>query len=116
MMKRVLVTVLCLIAAATVTTFAADASGTWDVNGDVAGNPLIMTCVLKQDNDKLSGTAKVQGADTPLTGSIKDNAVSFEFDFAGGYHLVFNGTVADKDMKGSISVAGIEGTFTAKKQ
>ena len=31
MMKRVLVTVLCLIAAATIATFAADASGTWDV-------------------------------------------------------------------------------------
>jgi hypothetical protein len=108
---------LCALVLAVATLFAADVSGSWKVDGDVAGNPVQFECVLKQDGEKLSGTAVLQGRDTPMTGSVKEKTVVFEFDTDGGYHLVFTGTLADDGaLKGSIEVAGASGTFTAKKQ
>jgi hypothetical protein len=55
-----------------------------------------------------------------ITGSVKDKVVTFEFATeANGevYHMVFTGTLADDGgPKGSIAVAGVEGTFTATKR
>ena len=108
---------LCTLLLSVATLFAADVSGTWKVDGDVAGNPVKFDCVLKQDGEKLSGTAGIEGKDVPVTGSAKEKTVVFEFDTDGGYHLVFTGALADDGgMKGSIAVAGAEGTFTAKKK
>ena len=46
--------------------------------------------------------------------------VTFEFDTVHEgttYHMVFTGTVGDDGvLKGTIAVAGVEGTFTATKQ
>jgi opacity protein-like surface antigen len=118
MNKLALAIVAVALTAATV--FAADVAGTWNVDGDVVGNPVKFTTVWKQDGEKLSGTATLEGKDVPVTGSVKDNAVSFEFDNeheGTTYHLVFTGTIAeDGALKGSIAVAGVEGTFTAKKE
>ncbi len=103
-----------------VTLLAADVAGTWNVDGDVVGNPVKFTTVWKQDGEKLSGTATLEGKDTPVTGSVNDKTVTFEFDNdheGTTYHLVFTGTLGDDGgLKGSIAVAGVEGTFTAKKQ
>ena len=116
MKKHLYALTLCLFVVAATTARAADVSGTWDVKGDVVGNPVNFTCVLKQENEKLSGTATLQGTDTPVTGSVTDGTVTFEFD-SGGYHLVFKGTLDDTGgMKGSIAVAGADGTFTATKK
>jgi hypothetical protein len=118
MQKRVLVLALCLAAAA----FAApvvDVSGDWKVDGDVVGNPVNFTLAVKQEGDKLSGKANLQGADLAVTGSVKDKGVVFEFDSPDQqYHLVFSGTLGDdeKTMSGSIAVAGVDGTFKAARQ
>ena len=112
-MRHLVALTLCLFAA--VTAFAADVSGTWKVTGDVAGNPVNFSCVLTQENDKLSGTVALPASEAVLTGSVKETAVTFEFD-ADGYHLVFNGTLGEAgDMKGTIEVAGAQGTFTATR-
>ena len=111
---------LSAVALAAVTVLAIDVSGTWDVDGDVVGNPVKFACTLKQDGEKLSGTARLEGKDVPVTGSVKENTVTFEYDADSQgttYHLVFTGTLGDDGgMKGTIAVAGAEGTFTAKKQ
>ncbi len=115
---RNLVFALCLVVA-TATLSAADVSGTWKVDGDVYGNAIKMTCTLKQDGEKLSGTgALAENTNGTLTGSVKDAAVTFEFDTPDqAYHLVFTGKLqAEGSLKGTISVAGVEGTFTAVKQ
>ncbi len=115
---RNLVCALCLVVA-TATLFAADVSGTWKVDGDVYGNAIKMTCSLKQDGEKLSGAgALADNANVTLIGSVKDAAVTFEFDTPDGtYHLVFTGKLeGEGSLKGTISVAGVEGTFTAVKQ
>lgn len=117
-MKRLLLTV-CAVVLALVPTLAADISGTWKVEGDVYGNAVKLTTALKQDGEKLAGTATLEsGKDVPVTGSVKDTTVSFEFDTADNqYHLVFTGTLdAEGSIKGSIAVAGVEGVFTAIKQ
>jgi opacity protein-like surface antigen len=118
-MKTVLLA-LCAAALAAVTVFAADVSGGWNVDGDVVGNPVKFAVTFKQDGEALTGTATLEGKDTPVTGSAKEKAVTFEFDTENqgtAYHLVFTGTLGDDGgMKGSIAVAGVEGTFTATKQ
>lgn len=119
-MKLVLL-VVCAIALATTAALAAvaDVAGTWKVDGDVYGNAVKLTCVLKQDGETLSGTATLEGGkDVPVTGSVKEKTVSFEFDTADkAYHLVFTGPLGeDGGIKGTIAVAGVEGVFTAVKQ
>jgi len=118
-MKRIALALLA-VALVAIPVFADGVAGTWNVDGDVAGNPVKFTTVWKQDGETLSGTATLEGKETPVTGTAKDKAVTFEFDTVHEgttYHLVFTGTVGDDGvLKGSIAVAGVEGTFTATKQ
>jgi opacity protein-like surface antigen len=118
-MKKLALAVLA-VALTAVTVLAADVAGTWNVDGDVVGNPIKFTTVWKQDGETLSGTATLEGKDIPVTGTVKDKTITFEFDNdheGTTYHLVFTGTLGDDGgLKGSIAVAGVEGTFTAKKQ
>ena len=111
---------LCAVAVAATTVLADNVAGTWNVDGDVVGNPVKFTTVWKQDGETLSGTATLEGKETPVTGTVKDKAVTFEFDTVHEgttYHMVFTGTVGDDGvLKGAIAVAGVEGTFTATKQ
>jgi opacity protein-like surface antigen len=111
---------LAAVALTAVTAFAADVAGTWNVDGDVVGNPVKFTTVWKQDGETLSGTATMEGKDVPVTGTVKDKAVTFEYDTdheGTTYHLVFTGTLGENGaITGTIAVAGVEGTFTATKQ
>lgn len=117
---KTLALALCVLAVAAATVLADGVAGTWNVDGDVVGNPIKFTTVWKQDGETLSGTATLEGKETPVKGTVKEKAVSFEFDTdheGTTYHLVFTGTVGDDGvLKGSIAVAGVEGTFTATKQ
>ena len=101
--------------------YAADISGTWNVDGDVVGNPAKFACTLKQDGEKLSGTGTMQGKQIPINGSVKGQVVTFQFDVdheGTTYTNVFTGKLGDTggQMDGTIAVGGVEGTFTAKKQ
>jgi hypothetical protein len=111
---------LCAVALTAITVLAADISGSWNVDGDVVSNPVKFVCVMKQDGEALSGTANLGGKDVQVTGTVKEKAVTFEFDNeheGSTYHLVFTGTLGDDGtIKGAIAVAGVEGTFTATKQ
>jgi len=111
---------LAVVALTAATALAADIAGTWNVDGDVVGNPVKFTTVWKQDGEALSGTATLEGKEVPVTGTVKDKAITFEFDTeheGSTYHLVFNGTLGDDGgLKGTIEVAGVEGTFSALKQ
>jgi hypothetical protein len=120
MTKRVIVFCMAVLAAVTLSA-AANVAGTWKVNGDIYGNPVKFDCALKQDGAALTGTAKSEdGKEVPVTGTLKDKIAVFEFDSeAQGsiYRLVFTGTIGDDGgMKGTIAVAGVEGTFTATRQ
>ena len=98
----------------------ADVAGTWNTEGAVVGNAVKFTCTLKQDGEKITGSGMMQGKEQPITGTVKDKTVKFEFDvdYEGTtYHNVYTGTLKDdKVIEGKIEVAGVEGVFVMKKQ
>ena len=112
--------VFLLLGAASVC--AADISGTWKVDLNVAGNAITLDCQLKQTGAQLSGVCK--GGDRPdrnVTGEVKDQAVSFHYDFdLDGNKMTANysGTLNSQGtaMKGTVEVQGNSGDFTASKQ
>lgn len=70
-------------------TMAADLSGNWTIDGDVQGNPVGLSCVIKQADDaKIAGTCQVNGMEA---------------------------TVEGDSMNGDIEVAGATGKFTGKR-
>jgi hypothetical protein len=102
---------------------AADVSGSWAVNGDIAGNAITVTCTLKQTDKTLDGTCKSDLGDAKATGTIDGSKVMFKYDidFQGmALTLAYEGTVDDAaaNMNGTVDVAAgaASGTFTAKKQ
>ena len=119
-MKKIAFAVCAVALSAVFARAAADVAGTWNVDGDVYGNPVKFATVWKQSGEELSGTATLEGKDVPVKGTVKDKAVTFEFDSehqGTTYHMVFTGAVGDDGgIKVAIAVAGVEGTFTAKKQ
>jgi hypothetical protein len=100
----------------------ADVSGVWDVQGDVAGNPVVVACTLKQEETKLSGACKSELGNSELTGAVDNDKVQwqYEVEYQGTkYTLIYAATLeSETAMKGTIRVANEEadGPFTAKKQ
>jgi hypothetical protein len=100
----------------------ADVSGVWNVEGDIAGNPIIAACTLKQEEAKLSGACKSELGNSDLTGSVDTDKVKwqYEIEYQGmKYTLVYEAKLdSETSMKGTVSVASGEGdgAFSAKKQ
>jgi hypothetical protein len=113
---------LILLALGAVPILAADLTGDWKVDGDVAGNPVALVCSLKQEDAKLSGkcVAETGNINAPVTGKVDGKNVSFQFDFdynGMALTMAFSGAGdTDAAMKGNIEVAGASGTFTAVKK
>ena len=107
---------------------AADLNGNWNLNGDLAGQPVAAVCTLKQDASKLTGICKGESGGTPLTGEISGKKITFTYerDHEGSHYTMdFSGTLeTETSMKGTIDVSVAErdgssfmtGEFTAKKQ
>ena len=97
-------------------TTAADLSGNWTIDGDVQGNPVGLSCVIKQAEDaKIAGTCQVNDMEaTEIGGAAKDAGFKFAFTVMG-YTLTYSGTVEGDSMNGDIEVAGATGTFTGKR-
>ena len=88
----------------------ADVSGVWNVEGEIAGNPIIAACTLKQEEAKLSGACKSELGNSDLTGSVdseKQVKWQYEIEYQGTkYTLVYAATLdSDTSMKGTVSVA-----------
>lgn len=95
-------------------------SGTWQIKGDVAGNPLNTTCTLAVADAKVSGVCKnAEGTQNPITGEVKDGKVVFEHggDYQGTeLKIIYTATLPSaKEMKGTIEVKPFDvgGEFTA---
>ncbi len=107
---------------------AADLTGGWKLQIDVAGMTFHANCALTQAAAALSGTCTPSdpapdGAPAPapsaVTGSVDGANVKFGYDITFGdmkLHLDYAGaTTSDTAMNGKLSVAGMDGTFTATK-
>lgn len=91
-------------------------AGHWTLEGDVAGNPVNLTCTMVQaDAPKFTGECKLNDSDTvTLNGEAKGENVKFAFD-TGGYTLNYTGTMGADTMQGDIEVQGTSGRFTGKR-
>lgn len=95
---------------------ATDVTGKWTLNGDIVGNPVNLTCSVKQDTAaKVTGKCTGAGGEVDLAGSVKDQILTFSIT-AGGYELVFTGKVESDSVSGEIAVAGVNGTFSGKRE
>jgi hypothetical protein len=99
---------------------AGNITGTW--NGTVetsqgTGSPVFN---FKQDGEKLTGTYKGQLGESPLTGTLKGNDISFSFkvNFQGQeFNITYTGKVEGNTMKGKAVLGELgEANWTAKKQ
>lgn len=114
-LARLTLTLLMLPIAAT-TIGAADLSGNWTIDGDVQGNPVNLTCAVKQDADaKIAGKCQVNGMEpAEIEGTAKDDTFKFSFTVMG-YTLNYSGTVEGDTMSGDIEVSGSTGKFSGKR-
>jgi hypothetical protein len=102
------------------------AGGTWKIDGDVQGNPVMLTCVLTQAEQKLSGTCAGAAEDkTPrtLAGEATEKGVGWHFDseYQGQPITVSMKATLTADgakMAGTMTVApfDVDGNFVGVKQ
>lgn len=96
---------------------AADIVGAWDLHGSVFFNAVDTTCLFKPDGEGIAATCENDGKPGDYTPArITATKVSWSWD-AGPALLTFDGAFAsDTVIKGTISVRGFTGRFTATKQ
>lgn len=94
-------------------------NGTWQLKGDVVGNPLNEICTIHQSGTALTGSCQIQDrAPYPLEGEFKDGKITFKHggDYEGtALTMVYTGTVAANEIKGTVEVQpfSASGSFTA---
>jgi opacity protein-like surface antigen len=109
--------VLAIVLFAATAVSAADVSGTWEAKVEVDGQSGTPTFVLKQAGEDLTGTYSGALGEAPVTGTVKDNDVAFDFQISG-YKIHYAGKLAadGKTMEGTVDFGGVaSGTFTAAK-
>jgi autotransporter translocation and assembly factor TamB len=110
--------ILALLVALSLAAYAAtNVSGTWNATVDLGGQGGSPTFVLKQDGEKLTGNYTGALGDAALTGTVKGDKISFDFDVQGN-KIHYEGTVnADgAKMEGTCDYGGqASGTFKATK-
>jgi hypothetical protein len=111
---------LILLGFSAAAAFAADVSGTWKLEGNVAGTAFTMDCKLQQDGKKLAGHCKGPDASGDVAGAVDGEGIEWSqnVDYNGmALTLVFKGKLAkDTEMAGSVEVSGNIGDFKALKQ
>ena len=99
-------------------------TGTWNIDAEVQGSPVKVTCVLSQTEHRLTGTCIGEGDDTPraLAGTTTEQGLGWRFDaeyLGQPITVTMQATLsADGKMKGTIAVAPLnaEGTFAGVRQ
>ncbi len=99
---------------------AADVTGTWIMNVETSAGSGSPTFVLVQKGDALSGTYKGQLGQAQVSGSVKGDEVTIEYQVdgpAGSLAVKYWGKTNGKTMTGKVSLGQLgDGTFTGTKQ
>jgi hypothetical protein len=113
-------TLLALLSVWALRVAAADISGTWKLDGNIANVHVDRICTITQVANKLTGHCKNPTSDVALTGEVDGSSVTWTYvaDYEGQkLTLVYKGILeSETAMKGTISTSGVSGDFTAKKQ
>lgn len=112
---------LLLLLSLALAAFAADVTGTWKAEVETpmgTGNP---TFVLKQAGETLTGTYSGQLGEANLKGTVKGNAIEFQFKInpqGEDMVVIYKGTIeSPTSMKGTAKFADMgEGTWKAQKE
>src|SRR5690348_6187063 len=111
---------LALLSALQAAPQADSLSGTWQLTGDIMGNPIDQSCTMKLSGASLGGSCVGNaGEKLELTGEVKDGKVVFRYktDYQGTpLTIVYTATtVSAKQLKGTVDVQpmGVSGTFSA---
>ena len=97
--------------------FGADISGTWIANVTTDAGSGTPKFVLKQEGEKLTGTYSGALGEAKVTGSVKGQEVTIEFN--AGLAVIYVGKVDETgtQMSGTCDLGGqARGTFKATKQ
>jgi hypothetical protein len=98
------------------------ATGTWKSTINTPnGDTIEITYKLKQDGEKLTGTAKRDGEEGRKIeqGKVKDGKVSFQYKVerdGNEFTVKYEGELSGDTMKGKINVADISIDWEAKRQ
>lgn len=112
-----------LLAAAMFAAPSDSISGSWQITGDVMGNPLSEICTLQQAGTSITGSCRAtMPADAPswaVTGEVKGDSVNFSHggDYEGTPLTITYSAkrVAATQLRGNVMVAPFSagGTFSA---
>ena len=92
-----------------------DINGTWvfTVETNQGGGTPIVT--LKVEGEKVTGHISAT-FESDITGTLKGQALEFSFTRDVGF-VIYKGTAEGSDaIKGTVDIAGVTGTFTAKRK
>jgi hypothetical protein len=100
--------------------FAADVTGTWTLSVETPAGARQSTVEFRQDGKNLTGTMRSRIGDTPLTGSVEGDQVSFSVMRERNgqqFKIDYSAKVEDARMTGTIKL-GDNGDipFTAAKK
>lgn len=101
--------------------FAADVTGKWSMNVETDMGSGTPTFVFKQDGENLTGTYSGQLGEAKVTGTVKGDAIQFQFEVSPGGDKIlakYSGKLeGSTKMKGEIDFSGMaKGKFTGEKQ
>jgi hypothetical protein len=100
----------------------ADVTGTWYCTVDLPSGSGSPTLVLKQENDKITGTYSGTLGETAVQGTIAGDKVQISFEAeAGGqkFKVTYDATLKNdnKEMEGKVIYGDLgEGAFSARKK
>jgi hypothetical protein len=112
---------LLLLSTLALAAFAADVSGTWKAEVETPMGTGSPTFVLKQNGESLTGTYSGALGEAPLKGTVKGNAIEFQFKInpqGEDMVIIYKGTIeSTTTMKGTAKFADLgEGTWKAQKE
>jgi hypothetical protein len=96
-------------------------AGTWVISSQLAGNAVNSDCTFALEGPKITGSCGGPLGKADVTGVVNGVNVSFEYSVTySGMPLTFayTGTIdpGTNELKGTVTVFGMEGEFTGKKK
>jgi hypothetical protein len=96
----------------------ATVSGTWQITGDVMGNPIDSVCILEESGASIGGSCEIGGEAIEITGEVTDQGFTFQHgsEYNGEQLTIsYSGTLtAPESMEGTVTVDpyGVSGDFS----
>ena len=107
---------MAFVAAAVHAQAKIDLNGTWVFAVETDQGSGTATVTLKVEGEKVTGHISNTTFERDFTGTLKGQALEFSFsrDFGA---VIYKGTAESSDaIKGTVNIAGVTGTFTAKRK